>query len=76
MNSLMLVKPSKVLENLNIAQQFDIDGEYSLAMLHLNAACYWAITEMPHKAEIIREQTENYRNRHFVRKASFDAPSR
>jgi hypothetical protein len=73
MNSLMLAKPNKVLENLHVAQQCDMEGKPALAMLYLNAACYWAITEMPNKAARIREQAENYRNQHFVRRTSFDA---
>lgn len=51
------------------AQAKELEGKFGEAMLHINAACYWARLEMPEwRYQAIRVQAERFRNHHFPRK--------
>lgn len=64
----IITVPQTVLA-LRAAERADREGRKAEAMLHINAACYWSMSEMPDRAHAIRAQAERYRTSNFQRRA-------
>lgn len=71
MSNILVIRPSKVIDNLKVAEVHHNNNKHGLAMLHFNAACFHALSEMPLRAGTIRELAERYRQQHFPRRAGY-----